>query len=300
MIYKYLLFIFICCNCAFSSGLTEKDYKFTVIEKKVDNVNQLALDLQKELHEYLRDNDLGFEKYHRKKFQITPIQDIFFVDQYYDSKDLCALKHNMLFRMRKRFPNNIINRYLYKLILPYRYEIQFKYGYRFYKDFYEAQEIRVEKDAILKYLKDKKAYSNGLASLIREISSKQKKCPNMNMKKVVTNKMTRLRFHLKMDTIWGSGNNPGDVILISIDKFCAKKQCQNNGFVEIELQIERNIKNLFSEPSSKDKRDFEIIINNRQLLLEDYEQLKKIISKFLLKRFGNSLPIMNKYQRIIQ
>ncbi len=288
MIYKYLLFILICCNSAFSSSLTEKDYKFTVEETKVDNVKKLAIDVQKEITNYLINNDLGFEKYHRMKFKITPLQDILFVDQYYDSKELCALKHNMLYRVRKRFPNNFINRHFYKLILPYRYEVQFKFDYKFYNDFYEAKEIRIEKDAIVKSNK-------GVIDLVQEMSFKQKKCPNTKMDMVATNEMTRFRFHMNMDTIWGSGNNPGNIILISLDKFCAKDEC----FVETELQVERNIQNLFLDTSLKNKRDARIININRKLLLQDYKQLKKIISRFLVKRFGKSLPIMNKYQRII-
>ncbi len=236
------------------------------------NINKKFL--EQETHELLNANlfkegSFKFSNFLNKNFTLTDTPTIsLFRDIYYDTDSLYLLKKNIIYRLRHRwetYSHYILHQFLpnFSTFYPTRCEIQTK-EYRLKKDnFLDAIDTRLEFG--INFPKNKNVpiekkpwsikkiekillsgtYHNYLITPFVQINGSRFNKLLTPKFKLVT---TRKRFHIEVENPWGSGVNPRQVILITVDKVsgtCIKStSCKNNKeFIEIEIEIERNISN---------------------------------------------------------
>jgi hypothetical protein len=198
-----------------------------------------------------------------------------FKDHYFDTPELQVLQANSSYRLRYRW--NRKEAYVRHRIFPFlqafnptRCEIQFKAGYvnEASTNIVAVKETRFEfRNESEPFVREKNAppapwkeekflplmvsgiYENyrtrPMASLLATVKGAQDK--KLDLKKQFELITFRERMHLNMKHPWGSGPNPEQVFIITLDHSMLentlrpiKKEYQGKQLLEIEIEIERN------------------------------------------------------------
>ena len=122
----------------------------------------------------------------------------------------------------------------------------------------------------------------------------------------------RARLHFNMKNPWGSGPNPDQVFIVSLDQVEANRKGEGFlpvSFVEIEVEIDRNILTQLERmaklatDADEDRIGFAAQEFSQQTLkaaLHDQDQLKSLIDATIRAEFGSkALPVQYKYRRIM-
>ncbi len=233
-----------------------RNIKYNLLKKK------LQTNLSKNLispHAYFFPKLIGKKEYRLRPENNTKI----FYDYYLDSDNNALLNNNLSYRIRKRWNLNILNYLFRPFTRPTRCEIQTKTNFTTL-DYLTTQcsetrfesikhSISCDTDNLLKIAKTGKWNNKLISPSI--VLKKQLELINLNsltLDKTLVLKSKRDRFHINIVNPWGSGDNPDQVFIISIDRskyknkiYSNKKNihCKNEDTVEIEIQIDRNVFN---------------------------------------------------------
>jgi hypothetical protein len=291
------------------------------------------------MHVYKND-DYSFSNLIKKNYFIPPVlQEFVFKDIYFDTSEYSLLKNSSVYRLRYRW--NKIREYFYYQYLPFlsrfypnRCEIQAKTNYHSIDDKITSLETRFE------FHPDAYPFIHGTPGAptspwpIEDFTNTArvgkwlmfKLLPFHSIEKYIQTPlfptleviMTRLRFHLNLDTPWGSGRNLDNVFIVTIDhgyarclKFCKDKHLESKKLLEIEIEIDRNIsRNIELILLGKVQEKFTPAFQNQLIrstklakkdIDADFEKVRNIIRKVINKNYPNleALPITFKYKRFI-
>lgn len=234
----------------------------------------------------------------KEPFQVSPLQKLFFVDEYYDTKSEILNQSNLVLRYRRRFKNSWQYRLHQwfphvRLFFPYRTEIQLKKLISIHKNKYHFEEKRIESRDDDK-LKDPPTKPKEWISPSLDLFSQF----SIEITEILVKKLTietdRKRFHLKLKNPWGSGPNPEQVFLFSLDSSRAESACEEKvNFTQLEIEAERNtsveLRNQASIiPSSPSQS---IMKEKSQKALEaykrDHQSLYQLSLKWMKSFIGN-------------
>jgi len=309
------------------------------------------------VRDILRDSVFGAGKFETpdilgKEFYLTgggvPF---FFRDIYLDTKDGINLKHNIAFRLRHRWKNGEAFRSFFVMrdpspdYFPIRCEIQAKVGREELGDgFSVSHEVRLEfskKDAdvlssnrapppwpakeYIRYAQSGRFHGQVImpvlyyAKTLREIGFSRDR---VYLRPQVALYTKRWRFHYNMKTPWGSGPNPTQAFIITLDRFQGKKvdefefygpdhQAVDKRFpefspvrFELEIEFERNVSTqldraINAASASRNMHKSASLKAKRSAFLRDQRTLGELLIRGFQKR-GFYLKPMNqsKYKQI--
>lgn len=282
---------------------------------------------------------LQVEDFLSKKVRISPyVKSFIFEDTYLDSNNFDLYQNNALYRLRYRF-NSKVTYHLYQLLqikpfYPIRCEIQSKINSKKELDFFTANESRFEfrnesspfsipdnpaPEAPWKKKKYLKIASQGLFKnkLIQPMAELKKTIPISELTPQVKLITSRQRFHLYLPTPWGSGPNPSQLFIISLDHvkaecltaFCSKKLSLNE-FYELEIELDRNtyknvqkkIQDMTNLDNNVTKRVRMKSVTFEKKLKNDLRYVSNLIHTHLKKTLKevNFLETSSKYQRVFK
>jgi hypothetical protein len=307
----------------------EKEYKIAV--QMPNNERPLILNtrLNNILNKIIEKNIWKASAYYKQKYYITSSEDTFiFRDIYFDTIDDLLEKNNSSLRLRWRWDDNSSYRNYVKgtynrASLPTRVEIQSKVA-RTEMDlgFSTVQETRMEfaKDSypIKNFFEEGKAhlllpfffeaiktgrfdskFHRPAQSITKNILSIDKNRTELKLIPKIMIVSRRHRFHLNLVTPWGSGPNPTNTFIITIDRFKGltidssfkweyelKKQnlSHQEELIEIEVEFERNTSTMLEQELQKqvlNKNEIQKIKAIQNLFFADHEKLATEIIKHL-------------------
>jgi len=294
-----------------TEGRTEEEYKISYSntpenfsEEKVYSLIKKKLDLVLKRSEFK-----DIQEIVSNQFYVTEGQDpLVFIDYYFD--DHLALYNSLrMYRLRYRFKSQS-EFYSYTKIqdknsYPIRCEIQLKVYDEIKDDYFRSQEYRFEFRSesppfnpennpappppwpIKQFLTiaQKGQYKSYTLLPYHKLGEKVSLKNNAHL---ITK---RKRFHLNIKTPWGTGPNPEQAFIISIDHSLVPKNGKE--FNEVEIEFERNVSTKLEQLSSTDMKIKKINRQFKSLLKLIYKELKE---ELLLNNFaiGSS---MTKYRR---
>jgi hypothetical protein len=155
-----------------------------------------------------------------------------------------------------------------------------------------------------------------MQALIQTFTRKGRPTNNIELDPVLVVETERSRLHLDFKNPWGSGPNPDQVFIVTIDRstfagYGAKSSDELPTFLELEVQIDRNITHdleLASKLTPESIPDHGVVAS----LVSDFSQkvyrdlhsdlrlLRNEISKVLEGALGTPLPLNYKYARMIR
>lgn len=253
-------------------------------------------------------------------YYLDDIKKIIFNDIYFDTNSEDLFKKNNVYRFRQRlksvFQFEIFDSFdLFQNII--RCEVQAKRYESTESKFIQSTEVRFEG---LSPLNNGCSVANGSNVLrsgryqnktIKPFHFVSKNSPKIKLEPKLRIKTIRYRFHLNMLHPFGSGGNPDDVILVTVDKStCLKpdacnKKLKKNDLLEVEIELSRNfITNLNKKVNLADEdpvyqKIASAALNVKKSAIYDINQIDwyvtNILSKFnLISRLEN----MPKYMRL--
>ncbi len=259
-----------------------EELEFKMAIKDSDNVSaeRLRRLLQASIDSLQLNNGFKFSKLIDSKYQMDPsFQNFVFKDYYYDTPNLGVLNSNSALRIRYRW--NSIQKYrlfqflpIIKYFYPSRCEFQFKDNYQVLSNSQiKVTETRFEfrnesspfdkknnsPQSPWEFSKYEKYFKSGyfkdykilpIESLAKKLQKLEVKELNLALKVSVVTR--RLRSHLNLENPWGTGPNPNQVFILTIDHSNSEK----GSFYEIEIEIDRNISTELNKISNiKDSKD---------------------------------------------
>ena len=319
---------------------TEAKLAFVFDQNKQKNIeiNDLTKGIKEIIVYLIAEQVFKFPKLFDANYKFTPFQKIYFQDIYLDTPTKLLQKNKISYRIRRRFHNSIC---LYVNILCdltnifvkfHRNEIQFKTENEFtnqnhFSRVYESRfELRKESHPFsqgipLPMLNRKKllqwaqtgVFSDfkieptiQLLKKIRESSSIQ--YLQLSNKQPILIK--RRRAHLTFKSPFGSGPNPEQVFIISIDSF-GSDQYLKEKVVEIEIEFERNTSTIIGElvqsktifknsiKNSIAKTSFKIAKKSAKSVSFDHQLIFSAIKNFAESHFSQTAQqTKSKYARI--
>ena len=258
-----------------------------------------------------------------------------FLDYYYDTDDLAVLNRSSAFRLRLRWNSflSYVRFKLYpfsKLFRPTRTEIQAKIDYKNIGGALSTNESRFE------FRKESHPFNDGVelppvnwtvqdfSEIIKSgkfadyyiypaYSVKQIGIDTNQLKHKLTLLTKRNRMHLNCKSPFGSGPNPDQLFIVTVDLVFCEYGCSNkySRIVEVEIERERNTSTVIDRISSYGSGGY---FSNSSVAEEaigyskiakhyfdsDFELLSKAIESEILERNLNVLPSNFKYSRFLQ
>jgi hypothetical protein len=285
---------------------------------------EFSSDLQAEISQNIQrrlSKDLG--RFHFES-KIGPcqvdkvIKNIYFEDQYFDTSNDDLLKNNSIYRIRSRFKPYlkwlIQNRIgSFNLLNPHRVEAQFKDNYiKVNSTTSRIDETRFEVDINSEHSYEELAdlpHPLGTIYFKEKVGAISKGKP---LKAVYRSLTKRSRFHINCLNPWGSGANPNQVFLISVDRII---HLESDVFkvdrlgvdIEVEVELERNISsrleeftklnNLNGDPTLTISKNYSAQIYS--LLKIDLGIINKNIQGLILNLYKKKpLQMKSKYKRM--
>jgi hypothetical protein len=316
----------------------EREFKISYLSTKNISLDQISSTLRNTIQNLLDKNQLLFQEISSSKYQLDlKTKKFIFKDIYFDTNQLSILKNRSSYRMRYRW-NKEFKYKLYqyfpfmKFFYPSRFEIQFKGPYKLFptKNYSETYETRFEFRNESNPFNDKNKaptapwkeeeyikYAQGgfykeykllpVASLFDELD--YGKNENLQLSKRLELITVRRRLHLNIKSFWGSGPNPNQAFIITLDHITSKDSIDKNfNLIEIEVELERNISTKLDEYISNDRpvknatliNAMNFAKSSRRALLTDLKSLKEEISNEIQRQYKfKKLKIDYKYSRLM-
>ncbi|MCO4795329.1 MAG: hypothetical protein KC493_16540 [Bacteriovoracaceae bacterium] len=309
----------------------EKEFKmaFKLKGRKVTDISNV---IKIEILQLISTKAFSFPKIVSESYVLDPqFKSFVFRDYYLDSPDKLLLKNEVGYRLRYRWSSlDKFDRFqifpFLKFYYPDRCEVQFKEGYNFnsqtgiatvnetrFEFRNESEPFNKNKNAprapwkLKKFLNIAQAgeFKNYLMLPSIMLEKKIGKTIRELKLKVKTEMTTRrFRTHLNIFHPWGSGPNPWQSFIITLDDVYFKNIEKGEGrFFEIEIEIERNasreIFKLSDNASKESPKEAQEISTIAKIALEkDLMLLREKITKRLKKEFEiTPMAIKSKYMR---
>ena len=308
----------------------EVEYKFAFeFGPNSPSLKSIGKLLQEKLKHFIL-KELHFPKLVKGPYYLNPQFDSFvFKDIYFDTYNNDLAKRNSAYRLRYRWTG--LDKYHRYKILPWfsalhpdRCEIQFKWDYQFNK----KERIVTVKESRFEFRNESMPFllkQNAPPSPWKEkdfieigkkgVFEKWIMQPSQDLKKhlalgpevfpFVTVETIRYRSHLNIKNPWGSGPNPDQAFIITIDStYSVDKEFPP--FIEIEIERERNTSDQLNEWAKRKltgKADIDSIINFSQKAKLALKKDHQLLGTFLSLAIENDLklkilPSASKYHRI--
>lgn len=304
----------------------EYEFKLAIKDDKTISTVEISKVISRIFNTLSQQHKFEFEKLiDQKYFLDDSFQSFIFKDYYYDteSKELLSLDSSMRLRYRWTSPQ----RYFFyrfmpfiKFFYPTRCEFQFKRDYRFDRfnrvSVYESRfEFRNESIPFSKMndsptspwpFKDYSMYfKNGFYKDYKILPTYEavkllKESKEINFKLAVESTTQRYRSHLNIKNPWGTGPNPQQAFILTIDQTTSK----NKSFYEIEIEIDRNIYTKVTSIANlkglKDPIDIEaklFSLKAKEALEHDLSLIQNEITSKINKKYIKLKP-MFKYMRL--
>ncbi len=306
----------------------EREFKFSISGKGLDgkDLDWVSKEVNKSFKKAVKEEELWAVHEHvENKFYIdNQVKDFVFRDVYFDTDDLVNYRHSVSYRFRNRYPSLKSYEYHVKKPFwtehwPYRLEYQAKFNRNEIGDgFSTVEEARFEfrKESspfsleklppsppwdlgeFIPYFQDGRF--KGLPTVpaqdvLKYLNGLYPKREEYEFKPKVVLLTERFRQHLNLKTPWGSGPNPEQAYIISIDnskvfeanayieylnakKLGAKKLNRPEELgelTEIEIEFERNV----SDSLDKEIRILEASKNIDQSKLSKLQAVRKAFLK---------------------
>jgi hypothetical protein len=323
----------------------EQEFKFAYKISDSIPIKKVIKTIEKSLKTELHKVPFHFSKMLNKNYSFSPLTKTFiFKDYYLDTEDFKLYQNHSDYRLRYRWAS--FNSYLGFTYLPFlnffypnRCEIQYKFGYKSIKhvNLVTANEARFEfrnqsKPFLTKqnapaapwpyaqyiqyaktgnYKKDYRIIPFHI--LNKHFSNKYRR--NIVLNKIIPITTIRYRNHLLLDTPWGSGPNPTQAFIISLDLVTyVKKNGQKFNFIELELEMERNVSTLIDLFINPPKELAKRIFKDNELVdatkvskqaRENFENDQFLLAKLLTSKLQSKLklrplPVRSKYGRVVE
>ena len=326
MIKVILVFLITMTSLQANTTRLEEEYKFAFTGEKLrgKTINKI----QNALKKLLSSKTLSFSKMIEREYYLeSNFKNFVFKDYYFDSEDLKLLNSNSAYRLRYRW-NNSAFYFRYKLLpliktyYPTRCEIQFKNNYQFRGNYkVDVQETRFEfRNESFPFTKHKNAppppwpfstYKEVVKQgkyrgyPIKPYTEAIKILENDKIKHILTTETIRVRNHINIKNPFGSGPNPEQAFIITFDFSEGIYKNNKTSFVEVEIELERNISTLLNksikyignDPIKKEASEFAKTI--KATINEDFKIIKETILKILQKEVGPPLRETFKYKRFM-
>ena len=315
---------------------TETEFKFAVYIPKDHRVGTLVSNINRSLNLLTQTDKMKFARFMKKPYSIqADFKDFVFDDRYLDTQNLELAKSGISYRVRRRFHSTLDllkNSFLGSTIYtrPVRQEIQLKKDYqKIQNNLTSVQESRFEfrlesppfldgeplpnplqVDSLLKFARQgyfRHFYLQPSIDLQKTLSLPKGKMPNLTKS---TRIMTlRKRNHLSLPHPWGSGPNPEQIFIISVD-WIHLANSKKYDFLEVEIEFERNTSDTLFQLAQTENMlsglESELLDASLQkahkalnALRYDHRMLATLIRKILVNTINQPiLPPMSKYQRI--
>lgn len=307
----------------------EKEYKISVTLPAGERPLVLNTILNDILHKLVTESDWQAAHFYKKNYFVTTSEDTFiFRDIYFDTADNLLEKNQSSVRLRWRWDSeNSYRDYLKgafsRRSIPTRVEIQSKVGRQTIADgFSEVHESRMEfsKDAhpIKTYIDQGRAHlllplffetlktgrfesqvHSAAQSIAHRIHSNHPDIPSLQLVPNIVILARRHRFHLNLITPWGSGPNPNNTFIVTIDRFKglplpASSQWEHQigrldfakapEEVEIEIEFERNTSTLLEQEIQKlQKLPAKEELNSTRKILGFFESDHQKLAREIIK-----------------
>ncbi len=304
--------------------------------------------IKKALDVSLKNEHFLFSKSLEKSYTLqSDFQTFVFRDFYLDTDNLAVSRRGAAYRLRYRFksPNHYFGYTtlpIFKHFYPHRCEIQFKWDYQDKGDsgLMEVNEARFEfrNDSFpftlkrnappapwpftefLSYAQEGQFRNVRLLPTMKLIETLNiaPSLQNISLTPKLELVTFRHRLHILLKTPWGSGPNPEQVFLITLDEVHGRdlrggpNPELKQAFWEVEIEIERNtlsnllaVSELKAEGVSPDNWTKKIAaaysLNSLKLIQNDHSLLRDRIEQVLDQTVGmRSLPPDSKYRRVLK
>lgn len=317
----------------------EEEYKFAFKYPKGVSIRDIRESIHEELTQMLKSNELQFNKFLQSPYSVTKETKTFiFKDYYLDDSNYNLYKNGADYRLRYRWSSYTtffgFNFFPYlKFFYPNRCEIQFKHGYKRkeHPNLVSAFETRFEfrnestpfskkqdapappwsYDEFIHYAQS--GYYKNVYTILPFKRAKELFSKLENLERVTPVTTVRYRDHLHIKSPWGSGPNPTQAFIISFDLVQYKGKEQKR-FIEIEIEMERNISTLLNTFANPPKKAFQTYFKDDELkeaksiskkaksiLKKDQNLIAMRLYKLLSQKFKlRPLATKNKYHRVIK
>lgn len=321
----------------------EVEFKLAYELSDGDSLDEISEAVRKALLKLIGKKALNFEKLMGRDYRLDDsFQAFLFRDIYIDTPDHQILGSGSAYRLRHRWSR--YERYLHHRLLPFmkayfptRCEIQFKTGYQpdYERQVVTPRETRFEfrnesapfdlhKDApetpwpVEEYLgyartgRYKTYEMKPMADLLTAIGAPRDSVPELKpMIEVLT---IRDRIHLNLKHPWGSGPNPEQVFIITLDKSTLGNTyghvVPKVNLLEMEVEIERNSSTEIHKMMQLGDDDARFPYVKQaavrysgeawQALVDDLDELRLVLAEAVAGvTRGRALPLDYKYARIM-
>lgn len=322
-----------------SSPRTERESKIAFIRRRgTSPVAKLRTGLRNIAESLINTHRLSLPKLLDKPYRIEgKFTDFVFDDTYFDTSDRQILKNRSAYRLRYRFSE--MGSYIYFLSgLPYlgkgsstgpnRVEVQFKKSYQFdsREGLMKVEESRFEfRNESEPFLRNNDApkppwpreqfIDYAIKGTFRTYEmmphaelQKQLGSPSPLLHPILRVITQRHRMHINIESPWGSGPNPEQAFIITID--VSRVGDQDSELLEIEVETDRNIsRNMdltlryanLHLPYGEKVRDAAVAFTHKgaKALAADHKHLSEAIYTEVSKRLGQApLEPDYKYSRL--
>lgn len=334
-------------------GWGEFEFKMAfAVERNLD-LAEISTIVSQEINKISQQGGFEFVSLvHGDAYHFDNFQTFGFLDVYFDTPKLDLLSLMSAYRLRYRWSHvGLYNRFKFlpfvALYHPNRCEIQLKAGYEFHVEDSTAKvtETRFEfrnesvpfnrrldapkspwaKDDYIRYAQS--GYFGDYKMLptyeLVKLVSEGKGVKEVNVEPMVETITSRRRSHLNVPNPWGSGPNPDQVFIITIDKteleFANEKVLNGEKFrksaptfLEFEVEVDRStlfrLEESFADQFGDVPQQLQPVLEEatryteraKQALQRDLFTIKNAIISLEQKMKGRRLPINYKYARMIE
>lgn len=331
-------------NLAGTDGRTELEFKLAFEVDDTVSVDEIGELVRRGIAKAFMTEEFEFEKLMGRRYELDrEFKAFLFRDVYMDTPDFDLLKRGSVYRVRHRWSR--YEAYLRHKLFPFirsfypsRCEIQFKTGYQpdFERNVVSPVETRFEfrnesapfdekqdaprapwpVDEYVEYAKNGKYRDyrmKPMAELLKVLEIEDSQPPALHP--VVTIMTVRDRIHLNMKHPWGSGPNPEQVFIITLDKTTVGdahgRDAPKTSVLEFEIEIERNTSTEIHATMELDKIDDlrfgavkDAAVDHSKAawraLLSDLEVLRQVLAKEVnVMKGARPLPLNFKYARVM-
>jgi hypothetical protein len=330
-------------NLAGTDGRTELEFKLAYEVDKDTTLDDISNVVMLAVSKVINGQNLKFAEMMGRKYLLdAEFQAFLFRDVYIDTPDYRLLESGSAYRVRHRWTRHeLFLRHQYLPFMPAFYpnrcEIQFKTGYQpdFERNVVSPTETRFEfrnesapfdsaLDAppapwpLAEYIGYAltgrfKGYRMKPMAELMQVLGAGSVVPKLEPQiKVLT---IRDRIHLSMKNPWGSGPNPEQVFIITLDKSTVAdgygKPIPDISVLELEVEIERNVSTEIHNMMALSQQDVsrygavkDAAVEFSQAawfaLIDDLEAIRASLSDEVTKHTGRSpLPLDYKYARLM-
>lgn len=306
-----------------TKGRLEQEYKASF--STTENIDQITKLIQTELFNLIINKNLEVpKKLDNQYFLSGKLSPYIFVDYYLDDKKMSLLHNDAIYRLRYRWKEEqdyLLFSDKYKAeYYPIRAEVQAKTKIKISKnDLASSLETRFEfRDGSHPFIGDQKAPSAPWALSDYLNISQNGRYKNFNLRpyRVIMDeykpshlvpryiiKTARRRFHLNIKNKWGSGPNPHQAFIITVDHFSYKpflsiidgfKNNFKKEFFEIEVEFERNTSTKLLEDTRPYVKSVISAFRNDQAVM--FKTLKDILLQSHVKMNKTSSKLKRVYE----